>query len=130
MLPQAALRNPAAPPIIPHGDERSLLTGRDRRAAPRRRLGYRSGDYGRTPITRVGKPEPRVPQDRDGRFSTEPRDALTSEHRREELDRKFAVLQEMANGTPLERIPGWEKIRVSVPLGAMGPPPDSGADEW
>src|SRR5918912_3747906 len=35
------------------------------------RLGYRSGYYGRTPITRVGKLELRVPQDRDGRFSTE-----------------------------------------------------------
>jgi transposase-like protein len=34
-------------------------------------LGYRSGSYGRTLITRVGKLELRVPQDRDGRFSTE-----------------------------------------------------------
>ena len=35
------------------------------------RLGYRSGYYDRTLITRVGKLELRVPQDRDGRFSTE-----------------------------------------------------------
>ena len=35
------------------------------------RMGYRSGYYGRTLITRVGKLELRVPQDRDGRFSTE-----------------------------------------------------------
>src|SRR3954469_25858662 len=35
------------------------------------RLGYRSGHYGRTLITRVGKLELRVPQDREGRFSTE-----------------------------------------------------------
>jgi transposase-like protein len=35
------------------------------------RRGYRSGYYGRTLITRVGKLELRVPQDRDGRFSTE-----------------------------------------------------------
>jgi putative transposase len=35
------------------------------------RLGYRSGHYTRTLITRVGKLELRVPQDRDGRFSTE-----------------------------------------------------------
>src|SRR5580704_10052123 len=33
--------------------------------------GYRSGYYGRTLITRVGKLELRVPQDRTGRFSTE-----------------------------------------------------------
>src|SRR5215471_7802172 len=35
------------------------------------RQGYRSGYYGRTLITRVGKLELRVPQDRTGRFSTE-----------------------------------------------------------
>ncbi|SEI22276.1 Transposase, Mutator family [Rhizobium tibeticum] len=35
------------------------------------RLGYRSGHYGRTQITRVGKLELRVPLDRSGHFSTE-----------------------------------------------------------
>src|SRR3954451_10855836 len=35
------------------------------------RQGYRSGYYGRTLITRVGKLELRVPQDRTGRFSSE-----------------------------------------------------------
>ena len=35
------------------------------------RVGYRSGYYGRTLVTRVGKLELRVPQDRHGRFSTE-----------------------------------------------------------
>jgi len=35
------------------------------------RLGYRSGYYSRTLITRVGKLELRVPQDREGRFLTE-----------------------------------------------------------
>jgi transposase-like protein len=35
------------------------------------RRGYRSGSYPRTFVTRVGKIELRVPQDRDGRFSTE-----------------------------------------------------------
>ncbi|WP_319521097.1 IS256 family transposase [uncultured Desulfosarcina sp.] len=35
------------------------------------RLGYRSGYYGRTLITRVGKLELRVPQDRQGHFSTQ-----------------------------------------------------------
>lgn len=34
------------------------------------RLGYRSGYYERTLTTRVGRLELRVPQDRDGRFST------------------------------------------------------------
>lgn len=35
------------------------------------RLGYRSGYYNRTLVTRVGAIELRVPQDREGRFSTE-----------------------------------------------------------
>jgi putative transposase len=35
------------------------------------RLSYRSGYYPRNLITRVGKLELRVPQDRNGRFSTE-----------------------------------------------------------
>lgn len=35
------------------------------------RLGYRSGYYGRQLVTRVGKLELRVPQDRSGRFSTQ-----------------------------------------------------------
>ena len=35
------------------------------------RLGYRSGHYPRSLITRVGKIELKVPQDRQGRFSTE-----------------------------------------------------------
>src|SRR3954468_8244569 len=41
------------------------------------RQGYRSGYYGRTLITRVGKLELRVPQDRAGRF--ERRDARHNE---------------------------------------------------
>src|SRR5499426_2949693 len=35
------------------------------------RVGYRAGYYGRTLVTRVGKLELRVPQDRQGRFRTE-----------------------------------------------------------
>jgi putative transposase len=35
------------------------------------RVGYRSGYYSRTLVTRVGKIELRVPQDREGRFRTE-----------------------------------------------------------
>src|ERR1700741_3000105 len=42
------------------------------------RLGYRSGYYSRTLVTRIGKLELRVPQDRDGRFSTELFERYTS----------------------------------------------------
>jgi putative transposase len=45
------------------GAEKSERTGS--------RRGYRSGYYGRTLVTRVGKLELRVPQDRQGRFRTE-----------------------------------------------------------
>src|SRR6266700_887664 len=47
----------------------ALSAEKGERAAGRQ--GYRSGYYGRTLITRVGKLELRVPQDRAGRFSTE-----------------------------------------------------------
>ena len=47
----------------------ALGAGRSERTSAR--VGYRSGSYTRTLITRVGKLELRVPQDRDGRFSTE-----------------------------------------------------------
>jgi transposase-like protein len=49
--------------------DETLQARRGERTAER--LGYRSGTYGRTLITRVGKLELRVPQDREGRFSTQ-----------------------------------------------------------
>ena len=47
----------------------ALTAGRGERTAER--IGYRSGHYPRSLVTRVGKLELRVPRDRDGRFSTE-----------------------------------------------------------
>jgi putative transposase len=47
----------------------ALGAGKSQRTAGRR--GYRSGYYERSLVTRVGKLELRVPQDREGRFSTE-----------------------------------------------------------
>ena len=49
--------------------EAALGAGKSERTESR--LGYRSGYYSRTLVTRVGKLELRVPQDRHGRFSTE-----------------------------------------------------------
>jgi len=49
--------------------EETLQAGKGERTPER--LGYRSGSYSRTLITRVGKLELRVPQDRQGRFRTE-----------------------------------------------------------
>ena len=45
--------------------------GAEKESARPNRQGYRSGYYGRTLVTRVGKLELRVPQDRQGRFRTE-----------------------------------------------------------
>jgi len=49
--------------------EEALQAGKGERTESR--LGYRSGYYSRTLLTRVGRLELRVPQDRHGRFSTQ-----------------------------------------------------------
>ena len=51
--------------------EMSAALGAEKNERSAHRLGYRSGYYPRSLITRVGTLELRVPQDRDGRFSTE-----------------------------------------------------------
>jgi transposase-like protein len=51
--------------------EMSEALGAEKSERAEGRLGYRSGYYVRSLITRVGKLELRVPQDRQGRFSTE-----------------------------------------------------------
>src|SRR3979490_1260765 len=51
--------------------ERTEALGAEKGERAAGRQGYRSGYYGRTLITRVGKLELRGPQDRTGRFSTE-----------------------------------------------------------
>src|SRR5688572_27270478 len=63
------------------------------------RLGYRAGYYGRTLITRVGKLELRVPQDRDGRFSTE----LFERYQRSE-QALVASLAEMDEGVSTRKV--------------------------
>ena len=51
--------------------EMTEALGAERGERTASRLGYRSGSYDRTLVSRVGKLELRVPQDRHGRFSTE-----------------------------------------------------------
>lgn len=51
--------------------EMDEAVGAQKSERTRERLGYRSGYYSRTLMTRVGKLELRVPQDRQGRFRTE-----------------------------------------------------------
>jgi putative transposase len=50
--------------------EMTAALGAEKGERTEARLGYRSGYYPRALITRVGTLELRVPQDRDGRFST------------------------------------------------------------
>src|ERR1700752_4023951 len=59
----------ALQPVLEAEMEEALQAEKGERTAGR--LGYRSGHYGRTLVTRVGKIELRLPQDRSGRFSTE-----------------------------------------------------------
>jgi putative transposase len=51
--------------------EMTAALGAEKGERPPARLGYRAGSYPRALVTRVGKLELRVPQDRAGRFSTE-----------------------------------------------------------
>ena len=57
--------------------DEALQAGKSERSE--QRMGYRSGYYSRTLITRVGKIELRVPQDRPGRFRREVFEAVSTE---------------------------------------------------
>lgn len=50
--------------------EMTAVLGAEKSVRTLERVGYRSGSWGRSLVTRVGTRELRVPQDRDGRFST------------------------------------------------------------
>ena len=51
--------------------EMDQAVGAERYERTEGRIGYRAGYYTRSLVTRVGKLELRVPQDREGRFSTQ-----------------------------------------------------------
>jgi len=64
------------------------------------RIGYRSGYYDRTLVSRVGKLELRVPQDRDGRFSTE----LFERHQRSEKALVAALAEMYVQGVSTRKV--------------------------
>lgn len=64
------------------------------------RLGYRSGSYTRTLITRVGKLELRVPQDRTGHFSTQ----LFERYQRSEKALVSALAQMYVQGVSTRKV--------------------------
>lgn len=78
--------------------DEALHAGKGERTAGR--LGYRSGHYGRTLVTRVGKLELRVPQDRQGRFSTE----LFERYQRSEKALVAALLEMYVQGVATRRV--------------------------
>jgi putative transposase len=76
----------------------ALGAGRYERTASRQ--GYRSGYYQRTLVTRVGKLELRVPQDRHGRFSTE----LFSRYQRAEKALVSALAEMYIQGVSTRKV--------------------------
>ena len=76
----------------------ALGAAKSARSADRR--GYRSGSYPRTFVTRVGKIELRVPQDRDGRFSTE----LFERYQRSEQALVSALAQMYVQGVSTRKV--------------------------
>lgn len=76
----------------------TLQAGKRERTAER--VGYRSGSYGRTLITRAGKLEPRVPQDRQGRFRTE----IFERYQRSEKALVGALAEMYVQGVPTRKV--------------------------
>jgi putative transposase len=78
--------------------EEALQAGKSERSE--HRLGYRSGYYGRTLITRVGKIELRVPQDRQGRFRSE----VFERYQRSEKALVAAMLEMYVQGVSTRKV--------------------------
>jgi putative transposase len=76
----------------------ALVAGKSGRSESR--LGYRSGYYGRSLITRVGKLELRVPQDRQGRFRTE----VFARYQRSEKALVHAVMEMYIQGVSTRKV--------------------------
>jgi putative transposase len=78
--------------------EEALQAGKSERSEYR--LGYRSGYYGRTLVTRVGKMELRVPQDRQGRFRTD----VFERYQRSEKALVAAMLEMYVQGVSTRKV--------------------------
>ena len=78
--------------------DQALHAGKGERSAGR--LGYRSGHYTRSLVTRVGKLELRVPQDRQGRFSSE----LFARYQRSEKALVAALMEMYVQGVSTRRV--------------------------
>ena len=81
------------------------------------RVGYRSGYYVRSLVTRVGKLELRVPQDRQGRFCTQ----LFERYQRSEKA-LVAALAHFSYRSRVFRLPGEVGARLDKPWPMWGLP--------
>lgn len=75
------------------------------------RVSYRSGYYGRTLVTRVGKLELRVPQDRQGRISTQ----VFERYQRSEKALVAALAEMCLQGVSTRKSPGKAKLLSVLP---------------
>lgn len=80
--------------------EMSELLGAAKGERTEARLGYRSGYYERSLVTRVGKMELRIPQDRGGKFSTE----LFDRYERSEKALVLAMMKMYVEGVATRRV--------------------------
>jgi putative transposase len=80
--------------------EMTATLGAEKGERTQARLGYRSGSYTRSLVTRVGTLELRVPQDRDGRFSTQ----LFERYQRSEKALVAALAQMYVQGVSTRKV--------------------------
>lgn len=80
--------------------EMTATLGAEKGERTQARLGYRSGYYTRSLVTRVGTLELRVPQDRDGRFSTQ----LFERYQRSEKALVAALAQMYVQGVSTRKV--------------------------
>lgn len=81
-------------------EEMTAALGADKGERTQGRLGYRSGYYERALITRVGRLDLRVPQDREGRFST----ALFERYQRSEKALVAALVAMYVQGVSTRKV--------------------------
>ena len=101
--------------------EEALQAGKSERTETR--LGYRAGYYQRTLVTRVGKVEWRVPQDRQGRFRTE----VFERYQRSEKPLVAAMLEMYGQGVSTRKSQNHHRRAVRARIQFGNHQPDRGA---
>ena len=92
--------------------EMTAALGAEKGERTSERLGYRSGHYTRALITRVGTLELRVPQDRDGRFSTR----LFERYQRSEKALVGALAAMYVQGVSTRKVKAITEAQAGMPF--------------